>query len=108
MEKNERDPTKTAVAGMLKIDILLAFLEELKLPPVTILEGFYRVGNRVISNQVEELQNEDFRALVMTLCAEVSIILIGDRAEPEELRLIIEESLKRRKAERVEVETDTY
>lgn len=108
MEKNERDPIIEAVDGMLKTDILLEFLEELNLPPVTILEGVRRAGNRVISNQVEELQDENFRLLVVSLCAEVSTILIGDRVDSGELASIIEESLKRFKAERVETETDTY
>lgn len=108
MEEIERDPIKAAVEGMLRTDILLEFLEELKLPPVTILEGVRRAGNRVISNQVEELQDENFRLLVVSLCAEVSAILIGDRVDSGELASIVEESLKRRKAERAEVETDTY
>ena len=108
MEEIERDPIKEAVDGMLKTDILLEFLEELKLPPVTILEGVRRAGTKVISNQVEELQDENFRLLVVSLCAEVSAILIGDRVDSGELASIVEESLKRRKAERVEVETDTY
>ena len=108
MEEIKRDPIKSAVEGMLKTDILLEFLEELELPPDTLLEGIRRAGNRVISNQVEELQDENFRVLVMTMCAQISALLIGDRVDSGELASIVAESLKRRKAERVEVETDTY
>lgn len=108
MEEIERDPIKTAVDGMLKTDILLEFVEEMELPLPDILEGVRRAGNKVISNQDEVLQDEDFRMLVMSLCVEISAVLIGDRAEPKEVRLIVDKIIKHHQAESVEAETDTY
>ena len=108
MEQNERDPIKTAVDGMLRTDILLEFVEELELPITDILEGVRRAGKKVISNQDEELQDENFRLLVMTLCIEITAVLVGDRAEPEEMRTIVGKLIKDKLAENVEAETDTY
>lgn len=108
MEESKRDPIKSAVEGMLRTDILLEFVEELELPITDILEGVRRAGNKVISNQDEELQDENFRMLVMTLCAEISAVLVGDRVEPEEMRTIVGKLIKDKLAENVETETDTY
>lgn len=108
MEESKRDPIKSAVEGMLRTDILLEFVEELELPITDILEGVRRAGNKVISNQDEELQDENFRMLVMTLCAEISAVLVGDRVETEEMRTIVGKLIKDKLAENVETETDTY
>lgn len=108
MEKIERDPIKTAVDGMLRTDILLEFVEELELPLTDILEGVHRAGKKVISNQDEELQDDNFRLLVMTLCIEITAVLVGDRVEPEEMRTIVGKLIKDKLAENVEAETDTY
>ena len=108
MEEIERDPIKTAVEGMLGTDILLEFVEEMELPPVDILAGVRRAGNKVISNQDEELQNKDFRLLVAAQCAEISAILLSGRVEPEEMKSIIQKSLRKSLAEYTEAETDTY
>lgn len=108
MEQIERDPIKTAVEGMLRTDILLEFVEELELPMIDILMGVRRAGNKVISNQDEELQDENFRKLVMSLCVEILAALLGDRVEPEELRSIVGIFILKQLTESAEAETDTY
>lgn len=108
MEQIERDPIIEAVEGMLRTDILLEFVEELEIPLTDILEGVRRAGNRVISNQNEALQDEDFRMLVMSLCVEISAVLINDRAESEEVQSVVDKIMKKQLAEHVETESATY
>ena len=106
MEQNERDPIEAAVGGMIRTDILLEFVREMELPIAEILEGVRRAGKKVISNQDEELQDVNFRLLVMTLCAEITSVLVGDRVEPEEMRTIVGKLIKDKLAENVETETE--
>ena len=108
MEQNERDPIEAAVGGVIRTDILLEFVREMELPIAEILEGVRRAGKKVISKQDEELQDESFRMLVMVLCAEITAVLVDDRVEPEEMESIIQKSLRKRLAEYVKAETDTY